>query len=695
MSSRGEQKRQPDQISTDGPVGASRRVTKGIPDPLDDIKGTPNQVIVTIEGTQIVLSLPQDIDVDADVVFDTLTIDKIIFNLSAALSPGEGELAWNADDGTLDLGMPGGNVTLQIGQELQTPRSTASGSDIDNGQLVYVSGAAGANPKMSLALADASSTASGTIAMATEDVIENQKGYFTAFGLVRDVNTAAYAEGEQLYLSPAIRGGYTNVKPPPPYFIVKIGVVMRSHATEGVIFVAITQRTNNFIHIRGLTAGSVPFADPYGFLTEDNNNLFWDSVNKRLGIGESTPLAHQQITSILTTNIGQIIKASEGQSANLLEFRNGSNNVEAVFDKSGQFGWGISTPEAKIDLRGILDPGISMRSVAGANIRFERAFRTNNAYLQFHTTDSNPNFPRWSFGLKNDGTDNFIIIDTHGNKALDIVDQGSNADVFLSSGQFVVKESGNVGIGTVIPDTKLHVEGDIRTGIDGDKYYSGGSKDMSMSYDGIAGEIKTNEADPSDLKIECGANKTLELINIVWDDDKFPASGVRLDSASTRYSYDFFNGGIQFDSDARYINELLSMLEQFPHKKKIDTVIRPHIHWMQTEANEPNWLLGYKKLSNGATITDETDFTNYTLLTKNANGFTYVSGNLIQITDFGDVSTSGMGVSDMIHWVLWRDTTNASGLFAGADPVNVGQTVFEFDVHFQIDTLGSRQEYIK
>ena len=43
---------------------------------------------------------------------------KIQWDLTpGTLTPTEGLMYWNSDDGTLNLGMPGGNVNLQIGQE--------------------------------------------------------------------------------------------------------------------------------------------------------------------------------------------------------------------------------------------------------------------------------------------------------------------------------------------------------------------------------------------------------------------------------------------------------------------------------------------------------------------------------------------------------------------------------------------------
>jgi hypothetical protein len=44
--------------------------------------------------------------------------DYIQFDTTWADGTAEGRLQWNIDDGTLEVGMPGGNVNLQIGQEL-------------------------------------------------------------------------------------------------------------------------------------------------------------------------------------------------------------------------------------------------------------------------------------------------------------------------------------------------------------------------------------------------------------------------------------------------------------------------------------------------------------------------------------------------------------------------------------------------
>lgn len=185
-----------------------------------------------------------------------------------------------------------------------------------------------------------------------------------------------------------------------------------------------------------------------------------------------------------------------------------------------------------------------------------------------------------------------------------------------------------------------------------------------------------------------------------WDDEKFPLIGQGIDTTTGRHGMNYYNGVVFFANNARYtvnaINEVVSMNSQMPHKWNTGSAIKPHIHWLQQHAtNIPNWLLGYEIKQKGATLSLETDFSNMTLLTIQSNAFTYTSGVLEQISGFGEIDMTGYGISDNIHYCLWRDTANASGEFSGADPSSLTEYIREFDVHFEIDSRGSRQEYVK
>ena len=160
----------------------------------------------------------------------------IDFNVDYVDGIVEGRLQWNTDDGTLEVGMPGGNVVGQILQELLVRVKNASGSKIDNGSIVTLSGATGHRPE--IALADGSVLAlSRAIALATEDIDSGQLGYCNiGVGLVRDIDTSAWAATTPLYLSATTPGALTDTIPDAPNANTRIGFVIYSHATEGSIY---------------------------------------------------------------------------------------------------------------------------------------------------------------------------------------------------------------------------------------------------------------------------------------------------------------------------------------------------------------------------------------------------------------------------------------------------------------------------
>ena len=174
-----------------------------------------------------------------------------------------------------------------------------------------------------------------------------------------------------------------------------------------------------------------------------------------------------------------------------------------------------------------------------------------------------------------------------------------------------------------------------------------------------------------------------------------PLFGQRLDAAATRYSYNAFNGAIQFDSDARYTEEVIIQHVQIQHWFKLTTNGKPHLHWKQQSADIPNWLMAWKLDRNGEAGAVETDYSNFTFGTLQSHAFTYTSGVLNQISLFPDIDLSDANISDLLTIALWRDTANASTLFAGADPSALDELAMDLDTHIEIDTPGSRQEYVK
>lgn len=166
----------------------------------------------------------------------SLTTDYVQFDTAYADGSVEGRMQWNSDDGTMEYGLPGGNVTLQVGQEHVIKVRNTTGATILNGKPVYFSGSAANRPLV--ALADASDHAKSHVeGVATEDIAHNANGYITLEGLVRDVNTNHLTEGADVWLDPASPGLTTSTRPTAPNAIVLIGHCVIKNATTGVLLI--------------------------------------------------------------------------------------------------------------------------------------------------------------------------------------------------------------------------------------------------------------------------------------------------------------------------------------------------------------------------------------------------------------------------------------------------------------------------
>ena len=114
-----------------------------------------------------------------------------------------------------------------------------TGETIAKGSVVYISGATGNTPDITKAIATGDATSAQTLGLVKDDIANNGFGYVVVFGKESGLNTSAYNEGDQLYLSPTIAGGYTTTKPYAPDHLVYIGIVTRSHPNQGTIEVRV------------------------------------------------------------------------------------------------------------------------------------------------------------------------------------------------------------------------------------------------------------------------------------------------------------------------------------------------------------------------------------------------------------------------------------------------------------------------
>jgi len=136
---------------------------------------------------------------------------------------------------------PNMDVTLNIGQESLIRVYNNTGTQINNGSVVHISGSSLGIPTIVLSNAAFDSVAE-VAGVATHDIPNNTIGFITNFGVVRDVNTSAFNVGDELYLSDTIPGGFTNNVIGINFSsrVCSVGWVVTSGVTNGKILVSIT-----------------------------------------------------------------------------------------------------------------------------------------------------------------------------------------------------------------------------------------------------------------------------------------------------------------------------------------------------------------------------------------------------------------------------------------------------------------------
>jgi len=208
----------------------------------------PDNPIVSATGLVPYVGATSDVNLGE---FGLLTGNLEFDNTPTDIPTNSGSVYYNDTDGTLDLILKGSNVKLQIGQEqvVRVVNKTATNINLlqSNYQAVRVTGAQGQRMKVDLAQATNDLLSAETIGLVTETINNNQEGFITTSGLVRNINTTGslqsetetWADGDILYLSPTVAGSLTNVKPVAPNHLVVMGYVISAHATQGSIFVKV------------------------------------------------------------------------------------------------------------------------------------------------------------------------------------------------------------------------------------------------------------------------------------------------------------------------------------------------------------------------------------------------------------------------------------------------------------------------
>lgn len=194
---------------------------------------------------------------------------------------------------------------------------------------------------------------------------------------------------------------------------------------------------------------------------------------------------------------------------------------------------------------------------------------------------------------------------------------------------------------------------------------------------------------PTDIDIECGANKTIALQNTVWKDINLGSALLSKPAASAPDTDEFKDSGGTDTGVETYAfapGEKVSGLFEIQHDYKEGTDLTFHVHWQgitaPTGTDKVQWQLIYtltrdsQTLQSTTTITTESDYDTQ---------YEFISSDFAAI----DGSAAGHGggniqIGDQFLFQFSRIT-------ASTDEYGGDSLIATVGIHYQINTIGSRQ----
>jgi hypothetical protein len=227
--------------------------------------------------------------------------DYVTFNTGYSTALTVGQLGWDATYNNLSIGMIGGNIIQHIGED-QYLYIKASAT-ITKGQVIMFTGSVGASGILTGAPATGITDGTYIIGVAAEAIANNAFGFVQTFGVLTNVNTSAFADGDILWYDPSVAGGLTATKPSAPNVKAQVAVCNKGgSAGGGVITVRVNAGsqlggTDSNVQLGTLASGQT--------IIYDATAGYWKNSTLTAGTGISISNGAGSIT-INATNAGTV-----------------------------------------------------------------------------------------------------------------------------------------------------------------------------------------------------------------------------------------------------------------------------------------------------------------------------------------------------------------------------------------------------
>jgi len=275
---------------------------------------------------------------------------------------------------------------------------------------------------------------------------------------------------------------------------------------------------------------------------------------------------------------------------------------------------------------------------------------------------------------------------------------GSTAAGSTVDARYLLQIGPGTDNGTVTADYSIYVnhtadsyfKGNLDIHSDSKVLYCGASNDMQIGYGGIDAFITTDLQNPSDLVIDCGTEKTMELTVPVYKDINLAGATLALGAAANPRKVKFKDSTgadtpiITYGFDP---SEYVSGCFEIQHDYKEGTDITFHVHWQGIAApaggtDNVKWQVAYTISRAGEVVSATTTITAESAITVQYDQV-LTTFSAIDGSNSGPGGT-GIKIGDQFAFQLQR-------IAASSDEYAGDALLFTAGLHYQVNTLGSRQ----
>ncbi len=331
----------------------------------------------------------------------------------------------------------------------------------------------------------------------------------------------------------------------------------------------------------------------------------------------------------------------------------------------------------------------------------------------------NSNIAVGRIALKNNttGSQNIVIGQASG---LDITIGDWNTIVGYNTGLGIITGDRNIIIGSNVSGLAANLQkhiifadgyGNQRIIVDGSGHVHiptddtelqfGAAKDYSIQWDGddavhtiIAGSYKFTGGSlivgggTDNIEFEADGMLVMNGAATVWDDIRVSALSTKLGAIKQPTFSQFADDGAGSTGVYTYMfadnaEEQVFFSVLIPHGYKLGSDLQPHVHWspQTTDIGQIDWFLEYTIANLDSTFGTTTTIT----LSDNGDG----TINKHQKAETDTIDGSNLTLASKLICRLYRDGGQGNDDFVG------DAALLEFDIHFEQDTIGSHEGYIK